>query len=123
MSRLKNFSRNLATSYLQLGVNVIYSLASVPLILHWLPRAEFGLWALLVQLMSYITLVDLGINSAIARFLIDHKDERGNGEYGALVKTSALVSAGQGVIVLAVVSLASPLVAELMKIPVEYRGE
>ena len=26
MSRLKNFSRNLATSYLQLGVNVIYSL-------------------------------------------------------------------------------------------------
>jgi O-antigen/teichoic acid export membrane protein len=120
MSRLKNFSRNLATSYLQLGVNVVYSLVSIPLILHWLPKAEFGLWALLIQLMSYITLVDLGINSAIARFLVDHKDRRDTGEYGALVKTSALVSAVQGLIVLAIVTLGSPLLAGLMKIPAEY---
>jgi len=68
MSRLKNFSRNVTTSYLQLGVNVIYSLVSVPLILHWLSKSEFGLWMLLVQLMSYIALVDLGMNSALARF-------------------------------------------------------
>jgi O-antigen/teichoic acid export membrane protein len=120
MSRLKNFSRNLATSYLQLGVNVAYSLVSIPLILHWLPRAEFGMWAVLVQLMAYISLVDLGINQAIARFLVDHKDRRGEGEYGALVKTSALVSAVQGLIVLAVVMLGSPLLAGLMKIPPEY---
>ena len=79
MSRLKNFSRNLATSYLQLGVNVVYSLVSIPLILHWLPRAEFGMWAVLVQLMTYISMVDLGINQAIARFLVDHKDRRGEG--------------------------------------------
>ena len=122
MSRLKNFSRNLATSYLQLAVNVVYSLVSVPLILHWLPKAEFGMWAVLVQLMSYIFLVDLGINQAIARFLVDHKDCRHNGEYGALVKTSAMVSAIQGLVVLAVVTLGSPLLASLLKIPAEYQG-
>ena len=120
MSRLKNFSRNLATSYLQLGVNVIYSLVSIPLILHWLPQAEFGMWAVLVQLMSYISLVDLGINQAVARFLVDHKDRRGDGEYGALVRTSALVSVVQGLIVLVLVSLGSPLLASLMNIPAEY---
>jgi O-antigen/teichoic acid export membrane protein len=121
MSRLKNFSRNLATSYLQIGVNVVYSLVSVPLILHWLPKSEFGLWMLLVQLMSYIVLVDLGINSAIARFLVDHKDQRGTGIYGSLVKTSALVSAVQGLIVLLIVALGSPLLAAMMKIPPEYQ--
>ncbi len=120
MSRLKNFSRNLATSYLQLGVNVVYSLASVPLILHWLPRAEFGMWALLVQLMAYVSLVDLGINQAIARFLVDHKDRRSEGEYGALIKTSALVSVVQGLIILGGITLASPLLASLMKIPERY---
>jgi O-antigen/teichoic acid export membrane protein len=122
MSRLKNFSRNLTTSYLQLGVNVIYSLVSVPLILHWLPKAEFGMWMVLVQLMSYITLVDLGINQAISRFLVDHKDRRGEGGYGALIKTSALVSAVQGLIVLVIVTLGSPLLASMMKIPVEYQA-
>ncbi len=121
MSRLKNFSRNLATSYLQLGVNVIYSLVSIPLILHWLPKAEFGLWAVLVQIMSYITLIDLGINQAIARFLVDHKDQRAHGGYGSLIKTSILVSLTQGGLILVITLLASPPLAEMMKVSAEYR--
>src|ERR1039458_8501512 len=100
MSRLKNFSRNLAASYLQLGVNAVYSLISIPLILHWLPKAEFGLWALLVQLMGYMALVDLGMTSAVARLLVDHKDDRGNGQYGSLLKTAFLVSLAQGILIL-----------------------
>jgi len=121
MSRLRNFSRNVTASCLQLGVNAVYSLVSVPLILHWLSKSEFGLWVL-VQLMSYFALVDLGMNSALARFLVDHKDRRGEGEYGSLVKTSALVSAVQGLIVLAVVTLGSPLLAAMMKVPAEYQA-
>ena len=121
MSRLKNFYRNVTTSYLQMVVNVVCSLVSVPLILHWLSKSEFGLWALLVQLMSYIALVDLGMNSALSRFLVDHKDQRGEGGYGALVKASVLVSVAQGLIVLAAVTLGSPLLATMMKIPAEYQ--
>jgi len=120
MSRLRNFSRNLATSYLQLGVNIIYSLVSIPLILHWLPKAEFGLWAVLVQLMGYLSLLDLGMTGAVARLLVDHKDERANGNYGSLVKTAIFVSFAQGLIILAIVSLGSPLLASLMKIPAEH---
>ncbi len=120
MSRLKNFSRNLVTSYLQLGVNVVYSLVSIPLILHWLPKAEFGLWALLVQLMGYVSLIDLGMTSALARLLVDYKDKRSDGGYGSFVKTAFLVSLIQGLIIIAVVALASPLLASLMKIPPEY---
>ena len=122
MSRLKNFSRNLAASYLQLGVNVIYSLVSIPLILHWLPKAEFGMWAVLVQLMAYVSIIDLGMTAAVARLLVDHKDERRNGNYGSLVKTAFLVSLTQGVIILTVVSLGAPLLAELMKIPAEHEA-
>jgi len=122
MSRLKNFSRNLATSYLQLGVNVAYSLVSIPLILHWLPKAEFGLWAVLVQLMGYMSLLDLGMTGAVARLLVDHKDERANGNYGSLVKTAIFVSLAQGLIVLATVLVGSPLLASLMKIPTEHQA-
>jgi O-antigen/teichoic acid export membrane protein len=120
MSRLKNFSRNLATSYLQLGVNVIYSLVSVPLILHWLPKTEFGLWVLLVQIMGYMALVDLGMTAAVSRLLVDHKDERANGNYGSLLQTAALVSLAQAAIIFLLVMLAAPLLAGLMKIPAEH---
>jgi O-antigen/teichoic acid export membrane protein len=122
MSRLKKFSRNLAASYLQLGVNVVYSLVSIPLILHWLPRAEFGLWAVLVQLMGYVSIIDLGMTSAVARLLVDHKDERAGGNYGSLVKTAFFVSIVQGLIILAAVALAAPVLTHLMKVPVEYQS-
>src|SRR5580700_2042546 len=121
MSRLRNFSRNLATSYLQLGVNAVYSLVSIPLILHWLPKAEFGMWAVLVQLMGYVSIIDLGMTSAVARLLVDHKDERNNGNYGSLVKTAFWVSMAQGLIILVMVTLGAPLLANLMKIPPEYQ--
>jgi O-antigen/teichoic acid export membrane protein len=121
MSRLKNFSRNLVTSYLQLGVNVVYSLVSIPLILHWLPKAEFGMWLLLVQLMGYLGMVDLGMTSAVARLLVDHKDDRANGNYGSLLKTAMLVSAVQGAVVLMIAMLGAPVLAALMKIPPEHQ--
>jgi len=121
MSRLKNFSRNLATSYLQLGVNVVYSLVSVPLILHFLPKAEFGLWAVLVQLMSYLSLLDLGMTSAVARLLVDHKDDRANGVYGSFIKTAMLVSLAQALMILVLVLCGAPILASLMNIPLEHR--
>ncbi len=121
MSRLKNFSRNLITSYLQLVVNVVYSLVSVPLVLYWLPKTEFGLWAVLVQLIMYLQLVDFGLNQAISRFLVDHKDHQHLGNYGSLLKASIIVSVAQGLIVLAVITFAAPGLTDLMKIPELYR--
>lgn len=121
MSRLKNFSRNLATTYLQLGANVVYSLITVRLVWNWLPldKAQLGMWALLGQTMSYIALVDLGMTAAAGRLLVDHKDDRASGNYGSMVKTIFLVSLAQGVCILAIASLGAPLLALLMqhKIP------
>jgi O-antigen/teichoic acid export membrane protein len=122
MSRLKNFSRNVTTSYAQMGVGVVCGLASVPLVLHWLSKAEFGLWGTLLQLMGYIALIDLGLNQSIARFLVDHKDTRADGGYGSLVKTSAAVSVVQALVVLAVVMLGTPVLADMMKISAQYRA-
>jgi hypothetical protein len=126
MSRLKNFSRNLAASYLQLGVNVIYTLVAVRLVWNWLPlpEAQLGIWALLGQMIAYITLVDLGMTAALSRLLVDHKDDRANGDYGAMIKTAFMVSAVQGVCIVAITSLAAPLLGALMqhKIPAGQMG-
>ena len=85
-----------------MAVNVLYTLASVPLALHYLSKAEFGLWALTLQVANFIALVDLGMGSSIARILIDHKDDRHNGRYGGAIKSGFLVGAAQGLVTLAV---------------------
>src|ERR1051326_5528492 len=97
MSRFRNAARSLASGYLAIGSNVVYTLASVPLALHYLSKDEFGLWALALQVAGYLLLIDLGITSAVSRILIDHKDEIDGGNYGSVIKTSCLVLTIQGV--------------------------
>jgi O-antigen/teichoic acid export membrane protein len=101
MARLRNFTHSLASGYAQMAVNVLYTLASVPLALHYLSKGEFGLWALTVQVANFIALIDLGMGSSIARILIDHKDDRQNGRYGSVIKSGFLVGSAQGLVVLA----------------------
>jgi O-antigen/teichoic acid export membrane protein len=100
MSRLKRFTHSLVSGYILLGANMLFTLASVPLALHYLSTPEFGLWALVSQLGGYISLIDLGMSSSVARILIDHKDDRQTGAYGSVIKTGALVGVVQGVLIL-----------------------
>jgi O-antigen/teichoic acid export membrane protein len=100
MSRLKNFTRSLMSSYAFLGVNILYTLGAVPLALHYLSRAEFGLWALTLQIAGYIGLIDLGMNSSVSRILIDHKDDRAGGRYGSTIQSGLWVGVVQGTIAL-----------------------
>ena len=77
MSRIRNFSKNIAASYCQLGFNTLYSLASIPLILYYLPKEEYGLWVTLMQAMGYLTLIDFGMTSAASRLLVDRARHSG----------------------------------------------
>ena len=102
-----------------LGANIFYTLASVPLALHYLGKPEFGLWALVMQIGGYIALIDFGMANSVSRFLIDHKDDRSNGAYGGVIKTSVLVGLAQGgLIMLAGVGL-SLLAGPLLHMPAD----
>ena len=123
MSRFRRVVHNVTSSYLSLVVAAVYSLASVPLALHYLSKDRFALWALLSAIGNYLSLVDLGMSGAVARLLIDHKDEPGSGNYGSLIKTGWLVLVIQGVLVFAVGFGLAPVFSHLLKMPVELEPE
>ena len=123
MSRLKKFTRSLISGYILLAANIIYTLASVPLALHYLGKVQFGLWAVISQIGGYIALVDLGMNSSIARILIDHKDDRVNGVYGSVIKTGALVGLVQGLLVFLIGAALSAPAGALLNVPAELRND
>ena len=91
LDRKKRFWAGLTAGYFAFGANLVYTLVSVPLALHFLPRAEFGLWVLVTQVASYLMLLDLGMTSSAARFLADHKDSMQKGEYGNILQTGRRV--------------------------------
>jgi O-antigen/teichoic acid export membrane protein len=97
--RTRRFLLGLGSSYLLTATNVIYTLVSVPLALHYLSKDRFGLWALVTQISLYFNLLDLGMQSSASRVFINFKDNKTNSEYGSLVKTSFLIFCIQGIFV------------------------
>jgi len=120
MSRFRNAARSLTSGYLAMGSNVFYTLASVPLALHYLSKAEFGLWALAAQVAGYLALIEFGLSGAASRILIDHKDRIETGEYGSVLKTTFLVLVIQGAFIVAGGVALAFWLPGLMHVPDEY---
>jgi O-antigen/teichoic acid export membrane protein len=100
MSRFRKYVHSLISGYALLGANIVYTLASIPLALHYLSREQFGLWSLVTQVCNFnALLIDFGLAGSVARILVDHKDDEGSTNYGAVIKTSALVLAIQGLFI------------------------
>ncbi|MEJ0088401.1 MAG: lipopolysaccharide biosynthesis protein [Limisphaerales bacterium] len=123
MSRLKKFTHSLLSGYVSLAVNIFYTLASVPLAWHYLGETEFGMWALVAQIGGFITLVDMGMGGSVSRILIDHKDERRNGAYGSVIKTSVLVGLAQGGLIILVGAILSAGAGLLLRIRVDLQQD
>jgi len=116
MSRFKRFAHSLASGYVLLGANMLYTFASVPLALKYLSFAEYGLWTLATKIGVFIALVDFGLSASVARILIDHKDDRRSGGYGGMVKTGFLVGAAQGALVLSCGALLACFIGPLLHV-------
>ena len=98
-SRTNNFIRGLSAGYLATAINIVYTAASVPLALHYLGKEQFGLWALAQQITGYLILLDLGVSSAVSRFIADLKDNVNSCSYGSLLLAGATVFAIQGLLI------------------------
>ena len=122
-TRSKRFAYGVFTAYGVIIVNVFYTLFSVRLALHYLGKEQFGLWALALQISGYMVLLELGISSAISRFLADHKDDVNGGEYGSLLLIGAIVFAIQGGMIAIVGALFSFAAPALFHIPPDLASD
>jgi O-antigen/teichoic acid export membrane protein len=117
MARSKRFITSLLSSYASIGVNILCTLASVPLAFQYLDKEAFGLWNLITQLSGYLMLLEFGMSGSVARSLSDHKDHVEDGIYGSILRTGAKVFAVQGILI-ALLGLAFGWVApSLLSLP------
>lgn len=123
MSRIRQFTINTCVGYVLIGVNIFYTILSIPLALGYLSTEEFGLWALATQITSYLMLLDLGVTSAISRFLADSKDDPEAPAYTAVFKAGCMVFALQGLIVAAVGVLFSFYAPSLFSVPQSLQSD
>jgi O-antigen/teichoic acid export membrane protein len=75
------------------------------------------------SISGYLSLIDFGMSSSVARLLIDQKDLRENKAYGSLIQTGFLVLFAQGLILFFVCFSVAPWLAQVLKIAPALQGE
>jgi O-antigen/teichoic acid export membrane protein len=100
---LKGSASNLLRAFL----SMLVSLVLPPFLVHRMSSAEYGAWVLILQFGAYVNFLDLGLSTAISKFVAEH-DATGNYEAGrrlvstaftALCAVSALAMVALGVII------------------------
>lgn len=64
-------------SYVNLGIGNLIPVFYTPIMLSLLSQSEYGLYNLAASFTSYLTLISMGLGSAITRYLIKAREEEG----------------------------------------------
>ena len=96
---VSRLSRNIAASLLRVVANVIISLALPAYLVSRLPVAVYSAWILILQLGAYVSFLDLGIQTSVAKFVAEFEARKENdtaSEYASagLAMTSAMALCG-----------------------------
>jgi O-antigen/teichoic acid export membrane protein len=89
--------RNVLSNVLGRGSSIVAWLVLTPFVLRTLGPERFGFWSLLSTLASTAVLLDLGLGSAITRFVAGVSGEREREAQQGALTTGALVAAGLAV--------------------------
>jgi O-antigen/teichoic acid export membrane protein len=95
-------SKNVAFSLARLAINSLVALVLPAYLTHHLPVETYGAWVLILQLAAFVSYLDLGIQTGVAKFVAEYEakgDEDKAGRYASagLAIMSLMGSLGLGV--------------------------
>jgi O-antigen/teichoic acid export membrane protein len=108
-STLSNYAGKLAT--------IAAGLVLTPFILHQVGPLSYGLWVLVGSVVGYGTLLDLGISSAVVKYVAEYRARGQADQARQLIATALWLYAGLGLVVILLSALAAPLFPQLFQVP------
>jgi len=115
-TRTGRFCRTLASSYVLLGSATVYSLLTVPMVLHFANSSRLGLWVLITQMGAYLTVIDAGLSASSIRQFIGPLARQDMPALATRFRGTLFISTLQGFLIILVGVAAHPL-ALFLKIP------
>jgi O-antigen/teichoic acid export membrane protein len=105
--------RGILFNYLYLGAGFVWVFLLTPVILRHLGSEEYGFWAILTSVVTYLTMFNFGLNTAVAKYAAEYMAKERRQDLDALVSTTAVAMSILGGVTLLVCFVISPLVPRL----------
>src|SRR5579864_5582324 len=100
--------RNVFSNWLGLLLRGAISVALTPIMIHYLGDFQYGLWVLVMSVVDYSGILDLGIRPTLHRFVARWKSLNDRVALNETMGTALAFSSGAGLLVLLLTFAALP---------------
>jgi len=114
--------KNVGSSWVALGINVLVGIFLSPFILHRLGDAAFGIWVLIFSLTGYYGIFDFGIRSSIIRFVSKFTATQDLDEVSGLINTAMFVYSCVGAFSLLITLVGCIYIDRIFQIPPAFHA-
>lgn len=124
MSRIRIYARNAMANWIGFGANVVVTFFLTPFVVHSLGDTRYGTWSLLVSMVGYLGVMDVGVRASLGRFVNYYQGKGDPDSANAIISTAVVFFVVCGLVALVaggVIALALP--ALFPKIPAHLLGE
>ncbi len=115
--RQRELIKNVGSGWFSLGVNILVGIFLSPFILHRLGNTAYGAWILVFSVTGYYGLFDLGIRSAIVRYVSTYTATSDAEGISRLINTALTVYTAIGVAAILTTLVLSDFLQVLFRMP------
>src|SRR3984957_12951638 len=112
--------KNVSASWFALGVSILVGIFLSPFILHRLGNMAYGAWVLAFSVTGYYGLFDLGIRSALIRYVSTYIATNNHDALLRLVNTSLALYTAIGAAAMVATLLVSYYLGSLFRMPADF---
>lgn len=117
MTRTRRAIMGVITNYASAAVMAVAGFVLVPIVLHYLGREDYGLWATIGQVLGYLALLDLGMANAVVRRTARMREHGDHEAINRMVSTALALYCLLGLVFLIVGLALSALLPHWSAIP------
>lgn len=113
--------RSSALRGLSFAVHAVVTLLMTPLIVHSLGERMYGFWTLVGTFVGYYGIMDMGVSSAVTRYVSRSLGQRDDGEANRIVSTAFALFSAAATVVLVITAAVAAISFVVVRDPAEYR--
>jgi O-antigen/teichoic acid export membrane protein len=115
MSRTTTLVKNAFANVCRGGAAALVMVLLPPFLTRILSKDAYGTWLLILQLSTYVSLLDFGIQTAVGRYVAHHNELEEPEQRDSIVSTSLALLAGSGVLAMGGISILAWQLPNLFK--------
>ena len=78
MASFQKIAKNVASNYLGVMGSIVIAFFLSPFLVRTLGDTGYGVWSIIASLTAYMSLLDLGVTSAVAKYVSEHRSKSEN---------------------------------------------